>query len=259
MSYIDVTPNGHILEIKLNRPDKYNALTVDMYHDIAKAYGELDCNPELRVGVFYGEGKHFTSGLELTDWIPLFSSNKRPDLPEGSIDPFRLDGSSLSKPIVMAVQGYCYTAGVEMMLNTDIRVAARNTVFCQMEVQRGLYACGGATLRLQKEIGWANAQRYLMTGDTWNAEEAYRMGMIQELCDEGEQFVVAMSLARKIANAAPLGVQGSLKSSKLARDEGERAALEKLFLELKPVMNSQDIQEGIQSFLQRRDAKFTGK
>lgn len=258
MSMIKVEKDGHILKIAMARPEKYNAFTVGMYHQIGLAYGQLNDDPELRVGLFYGEGDHFTSGLELTDWAATLSAGKLPPLPKSSIDPFGLSGPKLSKPIVMAVQGFCYTCGVEMMLNTDIRVAANNTRFAQLEVQRGLYACGGATIRLQRELGWANAQRYLLTGDEWSANDAYRMGMIQELCEPGEQFEKAFSIATRIANAAPLGVQGSLKSSQVARDQGEVAAIDCLFEDLIPVMASEDMKEGIQSFIERRTAKFKG-
>lgn len=255
---INVEKDGHILKISMARPEKYNAFTVEMYHQIALAYGQLNDDPELRVGLFYGEGDHFTSGLELTDWAKTLSAGSLPPLPTGAIDPFGLSGPKLSKPIVMAVQGYCYTCGVEMMLNTDIRIAANNTRFSQLEVQRGLYACGGATIRLQRELGWANAQRYLLTGDEWSAQEAFRMGMIQELCEPGEQFNKALEIAERIANAAPLGVQGSLRSSQIARDEGELAAIDRLFTDLVPVMASDDMKEGIQSFIERRPAKFKG-
>ena len=256
---IKIEKDGAILKIVMARPEKYNALTVDMYHQIALAYGELDRDPALRVGLFYAQGEHFTSGLELTDWQETFSAGKLPAIPEGALDPFGLSGPKLSKPMIMAVQGYCYTCGVEMMLNTDIRVAASNTRFAQLEVQRGLYACGGATIRLQRELGWANAQRYLLTGDEWSAQETYRMGMIQELCEPGKQYEKAMEIAKRVAEAAPLGVQGSLKSSQIARDQGEQAAIGRLFKDLQPVMASEDIKEGIQSFLERRPAKFKGR
>ena len=256
---INIEKDGAILKIMMDRPEKYNALTVDMYHQIALAYGELDRDPVLRVGLFYAEGEHFTAGLELTDWQATFSAGELPTIPEGALDPFGLSGSKLSKPMIMAVQGFCYTCGVEMMLNTDIRVAASNTRFAQLEVQRGLYACGGATIRLQRELGWANAQRYLLTGDEWSAQEAYRMGMIQELCEPGKQYEKAMGIAKRVAEAAPLGVQGSLKSSQIARDQGEQAAIDRLFKDLQLVMASEDIKEGIQSFLERRQAKFTGR
>ncbi len=255
---INIEKDGHILKIGMARPEKYNALTLEMYHQIALAYGELDRDPELRVGLFYAQGDHFTAGLELTDWQATFSAGRLPGVPEGGICPFGLSGPKLTKPMIMAVQGFCYTCGVEMMLNTDIRIAANNTRFAQLEVQRGLYACGGATIRLQREMGWANAQRYLLTGDEWSAQEAYRLGMVQVLCEPGEQFDKAMVLAKRVAEAAPLGVRGSLKSSQLARDLGEQAAIERLFTDLQVVMASEDMQEGIKSYLERRPARFKG-
>ncbi|MBQ0832301.1 enoyl-CoA hydratase-related protein [Marinobacter sp.] len=106
---------------------------------------------------------------------------------------------------------------------------------------------------------WGNAQRYLLTGDEWTAEQAYEWGLIQELVEPGEQFNVALDIAEKIASAAPLGVRGSLKSSKTAVSEGQEAAKQRLFPDLQPVMASEDVKEGIQSFLERRNAVFKGK
>ena len=259
MSLVNVEKQGHILKIALNRPEKMNAMNRAMYHEIAAAYFQLQNDPELRVAVVYAEGDHFTSGLQLDDWAGVFANGKGIEPGEGEFDPFDITGDSLTKPVVFAAQGICFTCGVEMMLNTDIRVAAKGTRFAQLEVKRGIFACGGATIRLQREIGWGNAQRYLLTGDEWTAEQAYQWGLIQELVEPGEQFDKAMEIAEKIAKAAPLGVQGSLKSSKIAVSEGQEVAKERLFPELRPVMASEDVKEGIQSFLERREAVFKGK
>ncbi|KAA1176239.1 crotonase/enoyl-CoA hydratase family protein [Marinobacter salinexigens] len=259
MSLVNVTKKGHILLIGLNRPDKMNAMNRAMYHEIASAYYQLEQDDELRVGLMYAEGDHFTSGLQLDDWAGVFANGKGIEPGEGELDPFHITGPGLSKPVVFAAQGICFTCGVEMMLNTDIRVAAKGTRFAQLEVKRGIFACGGATIRLPREIGWGNAQRYLLTGDEWTAEQAHKWGLIQELVEPGEQFAVAYSIAEKIAKAAPLGVRGSLKSSKISVSEGQEAAKQQLFPELQPVMSSDDVKEGIQSFLERRDAAFKGR
>lgn len=259
MSLVNIEKQGHILKIGLNRPEKMNAMNRAMYHEIAAAYYQLQNDPELRVAVMYAEGDHFTSGLQLDDWAGVFANGKGIEPGEGELDPFDITGDSLTKPVVFAAQGICFTCGVEMMLNTDIRVAAKGTRFAQLEVKRGIFACGGATIRLQREIGWGNAQRYLLTGDEWTVEQAYQWGLIQELVEPGEQLNKAMEIAEKIARAAPLGVQGSLKSSKIAVSEGQEAAKERLFPELRPVMASEDVKEGIQSFLERREAVFQGK
>jgi len=259
MSLVNVEAREHVLLIGLNRPEKMNAMNREMYHAIAAAYGRLAREQELRVGLVYAEGEHFTSGLQLDDWAETFANGKGMELGDGEIDPFFVVGEPLNKPVVFATQGICFTCGVEMMLNADIRVAASNTRYAQLEVRRGIFPCGGATFRLPEEIGWANAQRYLLTGDEWTARQAIDWGLVQELVEPGEQFDRAWQIAQKIARAAPLGVQGSLASSRLGRLEGHDRAKRALFTSLEPVMASDDVKEGIRSFLERREAVFTGK
>jgi len=254
-----VEKRGHILLIGWNRPKKYNALTVAMFHELARAYHRLQNDDELRVAVVYGEGDHFTAGLQLDDWTEALSGGQGPQLGDDEIDPFGMGGEILRKPVVMAVKGLCFTAGVELMLNSDIRIAADNTRFAQLEVQRGFHACGGATLRLPQEMGWSNAQRYLLTGDEWNAQQALGWGMIQEVVAPDQVLPTALAIAEKVAKAAPLGVQGSLMSSKYVRLQGETESKARLFNDLKPIMESDDMREGVASFLERREAVFTGK
>ncbi|MGB0219356.1 MAG: crotonase/enoyl-CoA hydratase family protein [Sinimarinibacterium flocculans] len=258
MSYIELSVAGQVLEIRVNRPEKLNALSPEMYGDLALALGRLDRDPELRVGLVYAEGRHFSAGVELDKWAPLFAKGSFP-VPEGGIDPFALSGPRCSKPVVMAAQGYCYTWGVEFMLTTDVRVAAEDTRFAMLEVKRGIYPCGGATLRLPQQMGWSNAQRYLLTGDAWSAEEAYRTGLVQQVVQPGEQLAAAREMARRLAAAAPLGVRAILKSSRIALHEGEHAAAARVFEDMGAVMHSEDAQEGVQSFLERRDAVFKGR
>lgn len=259
-SKITVERRGHILLIGVNRPDKRNAFDVDMYIDVARAYGELHNDPELRCGLLFAYGDHFTAGLELTKWAQAFGGGKFPDLPEGSIDPVGLDEDKrLSKPVVMASQGYCYTIGLEMMLTTDVRIAASNTRYAQLEVKRGIYPVGGGTVRLLQEIGWSNAMRYILTGDEITADEAYRMGIVQEVVEPGKQFDRALEMAERIAKQAPLSVQACLRSARRARVDGDRTALAQLLPELIPIMRSEDAREGLMSFIERREAQFKGK
>jgi enoyl-CoA hydratase/carnithine racemase len=259
MSLIETRIDGHVLLIKLNRPEKLNALTPAMYHELCRAYAQLSSDANLRVAVLYAEGKHFSAGLELDLWTASMANGVGFGPHEGEIDLFGLQSARHTKPVVMAVQGYCFTWGVEALLNTEIRVAASDTQFAMLEVQRGIYPCGGATLRLPKEIGWGNAQRYLLTGDRWTAQQALGWGLVQELTEPGAQFEKALEIARKIAKAAPLGVQGVLRSTRLAATSGEAAALSVLFADLVPVFRSEDAKEGVASFLERREAKFTGR
>jgi enoyl-CoA hydratase len=249
-----------VLIIKLNRPEKRNAFDLEMYQDLSVAYGELNSNPDLFCGLLIAQGDHFTAGLELNEWAPFFSKGCFPDLPENAIDPLGLDqDNQLCKPMVMAVQGLCLTIGIELLLATDIRVAAKDTKFMQLEIKRGIYPVGGATIRLPQEVGWGNAMRYLLTGDEITAQEAFRIGLVQELVEPGQQLNKALEIATTISKQSPLGVKATLNSARIASAQGEKPAFARLLPDLIPIMKSEDFKEGIQSFIERREANFNGR
>ncbi len=251
--------SDHIMTITFNRPDMYNPLDPESYFLLAQALYRLQHEDDVRVAIIQAEGKHFTSGLELDKWAAIFAQGKFPELPAGHIDPYGIQGEVLTKPVIMAVQGLCYTSGLELLLNTDIRIATADARFAQLEVQRGIYPCGGGTVRLASEIGWSNAQRYLLTGDEFSAEQALEWGMVQELVERDQLYSRARELADKVANAAPLGVQAALRSSKTYRKHGQDVALKQVFNDLPMVMRSQDAKEGVLSFMERREANFIGR
>lgn len=243
----------------LNRPEKRNAFDLDLYRELCLAYGELHRNPDLRCGVLYAEGDHFTAGLDLPAWADCFSRGQFPELPKLGLDPLGLDPRlQVGKPVVMAVQGICLTIGLELLLACDIRVAADTVRFGQIEIKRGIYPVGGATVRLFQEIGWGNAMRYLLTGDEINAKEAWRLGLVQEVTSPEACLEKALAIADTISKQAPLGVAATLRSSRLARARGDQAAIDRLLPDLMPLMTSRDVQEGLASFLERREAKFNG-
>jgi enoyl-CoA hydratase len=255
-----VEKKGHVLSMGLNRPAKYNAFDVETFHQLAAAYGQLDTDPELRCGLVYGVGDHFTAGLDLPQWTPAFAGGNWPRLGDHERDPFGVEnGKRISKPVVFAAQGICFTVAIELMLAGDVRIAADNCRFGQIEVRRGIYACGGATLRMVQEFGWANAQRYLLTGDEFNSAEALRIGLVQEVVPLGKQYERALELATKIAKQAPLAVYASLKNSRIAQQHAEAPAVARMMKDLAPLMSSEDVQEGVKSFVERREAKFTGR
>src|SRR5690554_4814070 len=151
MSLVNIEKQGHILKIGLNRPEKMNAMNRAMYHEIAAAYYQLQNDPELRVAVMYAEGDHFTSGLQLDDWAGVFANGKGIEPGEGELCPFQIPGQGLTQPVVFAAQGICFNLGCEMILNHHHPRARKSPPFAQPEVKRGIFACGGATIRLQRE------------------------------------------------------------------------------------------------------------
>ena len=203
-------------------------------------------------------GDHFTAGLDLVDVGPNIVSGVVP-FPDDGRDPWRLDGE-WTKPVVAAAHGRCLTLGIELLLAADIRIAAASTRFAQLEVRRGIYPFGGATIRFPRQAGWGNAMRWLLTGDEFGAEEAHRIGLIQEVATDA---AFAQERAREIAHtiadrAAPLGVGATLASAHLARTQGDEAAIERLRPEVTRLFSTADAAEGVQSLIERREACFRG-
>lgn len=250
---------GHILLMGLNRVAKRNAFDLDLYHSLSMAYGKLERDDHLRCGVLFAHGDHFTGGIDLPQWTEHFAQGKFMECAPGGMDPLALDESkTVTKPIVMATQGWCLTIGLELLLASDIRVAAENTRFAQIEVKRGIYAIGGATVRMHQEMGWGNAMRYLLTGDEISAAEALRLGLVQEVVTTGAQLDRAISIAERIAAQAPLAVKATLLSARIARSQGAREAIQRLAPDMVPLLQSADAKEGVQSFIERRPAWFSG-
>ena len=156
---IDCTVHGAVLQICINRPTKRNGFTPKMYRELGEAYTRLDDDPALRVGVLRAAGDHFTAGLDLPTIAPLMKRGEKA-VPLGLVDPLNLGMEGYrrrTKPMVVAVQGITYTLGIELMLAADIVVAADDCRFSQLEVQRGIMATGGATLRMAERAGMGNA------------------------------------------------------------------------------------------------------
>jgi enoyl-CoA hydratase len=250
---------GHLLLIGLNRPEKRNAADFAMLQQLALAYGELERDPELRVGVVHGIGEHFTAGLDLADVGPRLGPNGLDIVPAGGINPWQVDGTALTKPVVMAVQGTCLTLGIELMLASDIVVAAESTRFGQIEVSRGILPFGGATIRFPRTAGWGNAMRWLLTGDLFDAAEAHRMGLVQEVVPAGAELERALELAGRIAAQAPLAVQATLASARVALREGVEAAEAGLQPALARLAATEDARIGMEAFLTRTPAEFRGR
>lgn len=250
--------HGHVLEMRLNRPEKRNAATVDMLQQLALAFGELDRDSELRVGLVTAEGDHFTAGLDLADVGPRLGAEGLAYVPDGGLDPWGVHTAQVRKPVVVAVKGTCYTLGIELILAADISVAARGTTFAQLEVSRAILPFGGATLRFAARCGWGNAMRWMLTGEKFDDAEALRMGLVQSIHDADSVDAAALELAESIALAAPLAVQATLANSRLAQSEGAIEAAKKLQPELMRLMASNDAKRGFAAFLSRTKATFEG-
>src|SRR6201981_2921976 len=172
---------------------------------LGKAYYQLDHEDELRAGGLSRLGRDFCLGIDRGAFAAAQAAGQLPPKDPDYINPVGLRPPYRSKPVVIAVHGGTKYLGHELLLASDIRVAADDTVFSQGEVARGVFPGGGATVRFPREVGWGNAMRYMLTGDEWGAAEAYRLGLVQEVTPPGKELDGAIDLANRIATAAPLG------------------------------------------------------
>ena len=256
---VTVDRDGHVLLIGVNRPEKRNAFDLSTIEQLARAYDRLGTDQELRVGVLFAHGDHFSAGLDLSEVGPVVAEQGPHALAgTGPYDPFGIWGEQVPKPIVMAVQGIAFTLSIELALASDIVIAADDVRFRQLEIARGIMPFGGATFRAPMELGWGNAMRFLLTADEFGAQEAMRIGLVQEVVPSGTQLERATELARVIAAQAPLGVQATLANARVARADAERAAVEHLAEIVPRVLHSEDAVEGMRSFVERRAGHFTG-
>lgn len=248
--------HDRILKIIIDNPAKKNAFIPEMMAQLAAALTELDRDPDLWVGVLCAEGDHFTAGLDMPKF---FGPTAQPStIPDDHIDPFGMR-NHCRKPVVTAVQGICFTVGIEMALAGDIVVAADDARFCQMEAKRGIAPLGGAHFRFLTRAGWGNAMYHLMLCDEFGAAEAYRIGLVQEVTPPGRQVERAMEIARIIAGNAPLGIQVTKEAGRQFIQAGERAAVDIVPTIRHRVMGTEDAAEGIRSFVERRAASFKGR
>jgi len=243
--------------ISLNRPEKRNAMNPEMLVALSRAYTEFEQDRSLRVAVLHAQGDHFCGGLEFDACAEsLMSPTVEPLVPAGCVDPWGIKTPRVSKPVIMAAQGYCLTAALELCLASEIVIAADNAQFAQLEISRGAYPVGGGTTRWQLASGYQNSMRYLLTGDFFDAEEARRMGIVQDIVKPSELLDYAVAMARKVAAQAPFGVRATLKTARAVQDHGQQAAADLLYPLLCAMYQTEDLQAGIASFKDRKQPTF---
>jgi enoyl-CoA hydratase len=252
---------GVLLLVGINRPAKRNGFTPRMFRELAEAYTLLDDDPALRVGVLFAHGDHFTAGLDLPTIAPSIQKGEKL-WPEHAVEPLNLGTSGFrrrTKPMVVAVQGITFTLGIELMLAADIVVAADDCRFSQLEVQRGIMATGGATLRMAERAGLGNAMLHLLTGDEFGSAEALRLNFVQKVVPKGQQLQEALRIAEAIAAQAPLAVVATRLNALKAVERGPLEAMAEFVPVQQRLARTQDAAEGLKSFVEKRPSRFTGR
>jgi len=216
---VTVERRGQIVLIGINRTKVFNRVDPRTYVALARAYYDCDHDPSLRAAVLFGHGEHFSRGIDVDAYKAAADSNK-PLLPDTeTIDPLGKRKPHLTKPLIAVTHGDTWNMGHELHLVADIRIAARNTDFGQDENTHGRFPGGGSTVRFVSEVGWSNAMWYMLTGDHWSADEAYRLGEVQTVAaTQQDALRIGIEIAAKVAAYAPLGIKATLASSHLSVD-----------------------------------------
>lgn len=253
---VTMRTEGHIAVITVDNQAKKNSYSPEMMEQLSDHLTVFEDDDDLWVAVFCSAGADTTAGLDMPKFFGPKATAKPRD--PGKVDPFAL-GRRCTKPIVAAVQGLTFTVGLEMMLAADIVVAADNTQFQQLESKRGIAPFGGAHFRYLTRTGWGNAMYHLFLCDRFDAQEALRIGFVQEVVPFGQQFDRAMELAQEICKNAPLGIRATKVGALAYLEAAEKAAIDQIPKIREKVLNSEDCKEGIQSFVERREAVFRGR
>jgi enoyl-CoA hydratase len=246
-----------VLIVGLDLAQAQDRLTPPAIIGLGKAYHQLEQDDGLRVAVLHSIGLNFCAGLDVAAFAAAQAAGILPPKDPDFINPLGLRPPIRTKPVVVAVQGRAMSVGDELVLAADIRVAAQDAVFGQLEVTRGVFPAGGATIRLTREAGWGNAMFHMLTGEEWNANEAYRLGLVQAVTPPGKQLDRAIEIANKVAAAAPLGVRATLASAHQAISS-EDAALQALGPAFAKLIQSDDAKEAARALQEHRAPVFRG-
>ena len=240
--------------LTINRPENRNALDAQTWTEIKNAVVGFRHDPQLRVVIVTGSGgKAFASGSD----IKALNKRTMAEMLESEVNDTLFDLTNLPVPVIAAVDGYALGGGCELCMACDIRIASRQSKFGQPEVKLGIIASGGGTSRLCRLVGTGKAKELLFTGDIISAEEALRIGLIEQLVDDGAVMDAARTLADKIKANAPIAVTLSKMAVNVSSNVDLKSALviEKYFQAV--AFATEDKQEGTLSFIEKRSPKFT--
>src|SRR6184192_1586114 len=249
----------HVATITINRADSLNTLTPGFFEDFDRALGELQADEAVRRVVIIGAGdRAFSAGADLTSFTEVSKAFKVWRSSRRSQEVF-LRLANFPKPTVAAINGHCFGGGLELALACDFRIAAKRARFGQTEVNLGLVPGAGGSQRLVRLLGQAKAKELVMLGSRLTADEAASFGVVTKAV-ENEAFAAEVrALSEKLAKQAPVAIQLAKVLLNRATDTPVDAALEMEAMAFGLVTSSEDVFEGLQAFLEKREPKFKGE
>ena len=264
--HIQIETDGHIGWLWLNRPEKMNAFSADLWEDLPRAVEELGVRPEVRVIVAAGRGRAFTVGIDLNMLGDLAPGGGSPAAAKHAL--FRrlkeLQGSftALERspvPVIAAVHGWCIGAGMDLITACDIRLAAADAVFSVRETRMAMVADMGTLERLPKVVSAGHVAELVYTGKDIDAARAEQMGLVNQVYSDQESLMAgAGEWAEQVAANSPMAVQGA--KAVLSAEEGRSVseALDYVALWNAAFLESEDLYEAMAAFMERRPPRFAG-
>ena len=246
--------DGPVLTVILNRPERLNAFSEEMFYEVAGAAEMATRDPEIRVVVFKGSGRAFSSGADLSDIsegrgrVAEVSFEQRVRAAQRVFDGIE----AIPKPTIAAVNGHAVGAGLQLSLACDFRIVVRGVKLGLSDVKIGIIPALGATTRLPRLIGLAKSKELILSGDLILSEEALEFGLVTRLVERESLDQAVRELAEKLISRAPLALAAAkdlLNSS---------APLERVAAEQSRLFKTKDAVEGITAFLEKRPPRFTG-
>lgn len=245
MAEITKSSQGQTLVIRINRPEKMNALTRDMYAGLASALNDAAGDFSVRCVVITSEGDHFTSGNDIQDFMANPPTNEDSDVAH-----FLASLLDFPKPLIAAVKGHAVGVGTTMLLHCDVVVAAPNANFSMPFTSLGLVPEAGSSKLFPELVGYQRAARIFLTGESFGADEAKEMGLVESISAEAEK--VALEIAEKIAKQPPQAIINTKALMKAGKHDAVAAVMKAEFEIFALALQSEEAAEAFMNFMAKR-------
>lgn len=249
-----IEKNDGICTVKINNPKALNALNIEILHELNYAFDELENDKDVSVVVVTGEGKAFVAGADIS-YMKDLSASEAKQFAEFGAKIFRKI-EKLSKVVIAAVNGFALGGGCELSMACDIRIASSKAKFGQPEVGLGITPGFSGTQRLPRIVGLGKAKELIFTGNMIDANEAYRIGLVNKVCEPEALLEETYEMARKIKSNSNIAVKYSKESINMGKEIDLETAITYEANLFGLCFSSEDQKEGMNAFLEKRQAKF---